>query len=105
MVEALWFAGGSVVFLLVIFAVSFYQGYRHGGTDTELSYRGLEYVVKENEVVCSHCSCSYFDTKEVLLNTTFASFIGLDWMNQSSTVLRCLNCGHLEWFSRRPKRK
>ncbi len=67
MVEALWFPGGTVFFLLVIFAVSFYQGYRDQGSNTKLSKRGLEYVVKGNEVVCSHCGLTYFDSKEVLL--------------------------------------
>ncbi|BAK43616.1 zinc ribbon domain-containing protein [Eggerthella sp. YY7918] len=49
-------------------------------------------------VTCSHCGGEEFDERSVQLNTTGATFLGLDWANRNATVLVCKNCGHLEWF-------
>ncbi|MCB1034251.1 MAG: DNA-binding protein [Acidobacteria bacterium] len=54
-------------------------------------------------VKCSHCGNEEFYTSSALLNTRGATFLGLEWANQSAEVNICAECGHLEWFVRKPK--
>ncbi len=51
-------------------------------------------------VTCSHCGGDAFHTASALLNTPGATFLGLEWANQSAEVNTCAGCGHLEWFVR-----
>jgi len=53
-------------------------------------------------VKCSHCGGDAFYTSSALLNTRGATFLGLEWANQSAEVDTCAECGHLEWFVRSP---
>jgi len=34
----------------------------------------------------------------VQLNTSFLTFLGLDWLNAEADVFVCRSCGRLEWF-------
>lgn len=49
-------------------------------------------------LTCSHCGCERFYERSAQLNTAGATFLGLDWANQSARVYVCRDCGHLEWF-------
>ncbi|MCI8468813.1 MAG: DNA-binding protein [Eggerthellaceae bacterium] len=49
-------------------------------------------------VRCSICGSDQFDYDTRMLNTRGATFLGLDWANESAVVLVCRECGHLEWF-------
>jgi len=55
-------------------------------------------VVKENELRCPICNNDLFWQKKVQLNTTIATFFGLDWANRSATCFVCSNCTHILWF-------
>lgn len=59
---------------------------------------GKPYSVANQRVTCSHCGCDHFYKSEAQLNTAGMTFLNLDWMNKNATVLKCVICGHLEWF-------
>jgi predicted nucleic-acid-binding Zn-ribbon protein len=54
--------------------------------------------VKENELICPVCGNKYFRTRQVLLNTTVATFFNLDWANRNATCFVCSECTHIIWF-------
>jgi uncharacterized protein len=56
------------------------------------------------EVVCPHCHGKMFEPREAQLNTSGATMVGLDWLNQSGTALMCERCGLLQWFGKKPER-
>jgi len=55
-----------------------------------------EYTAGGKRVVCPHCNNVIFDKGEAQLNTQSATFVGLDWLNKSATVLVCTNCGLIQ---------
>ncbi|OYU56357.1 MAG: hypothetical protein CFE25_03710 [Chitinophagaceae bacterium BSSC1] len=54
--------------------------------------------VKGKELVCPICSNNYFWTRSAQLNTSAATFFGLDWANRSATCFVCSECTHIHWF-------
>ncbi|ODA40818.1 hypothetical protein DSBG_2394 [Desulfosporosinus sp. BG] len=34
------------------------------------------------------------------MNTATATFLNLDWLNKSATVLICTHCGYIQWFGK-----
>jgi predicted nucleic-acid-binding Zn-ribbon protein len=49
---------------------------------------------------CPICGGTDFDEREVLLSTTGATFLGLDWTNPSATGYICKKCKHIMLFGR-----
>mgnify|MGYP006927631853 CR=1 FL=1 len=47
---------------------------------------------------CPVCRNRLFWTRQAQLNTSLATFFGLDWANQSATCFVCSNCTHILWF-------
>lgn len=64
--------------------------------------RGLKgdysYEIAGRAVTCSHCGGQDFEKSNAQLNTIGLTFLNLDFLNRSATVLVCKGCGHLEWF-------
>ena len=57
------------------------------------------FQVGGKRVTCSHCGGTKFKAQEILLNTWLLSLLRIDWLDSSSTVLSCDQCGQLTWFS------
>jgi hypothetical protein len=72
------------------FIESFKKGLAGDGTQ-RFSVAGI--VVK-----CAHCGGGHFDDRSALLNTPGMTLLGLDWANESATLLICTTCGHVSWF-------
>lgn len=64
-----------------------------------------EFSAGGRRVVCSHCGGTQFAEGTAKLNTTFMTFVGLDWADQSAATLACTSCGHIQWFLKRPDRE
>jgi predicted nucleic-acid-binding Zn-ribbon protein len=56
------------------------------------------FEVKGKDVSCAHCQHDKFYQRSAQLNTSFLSFLGLDWLNRSAECLVCENCGYVHWF-------
>jgi len=54
--------------------------------------------VRGNKLVCPICSCDKFWNRNAQLNTSVASFFGLDWANKSATCFVCADCTYIYWF-------
>ncbi|MCK1798935.1 hypothetical protein MTQ01_23485 [Streptomyces sp. XM4193] len=54
--------------------------------------------VNEQQVSCVFCRFDRFDRREIKLNTTGMSFMGLDWANKAATGLVCAQCGYIQMF-------
>lgn len=54
--------------------------------------------IKGKTLKCSHCGGEDFKKSEAQLNTTFLTFLDLDWLNRTANVFICHACGKLEWF-------
>jgi len=61
------------------------------------------YKVHDKAVVCQACGHAKFEARDILLNTTAMTFLGLDWANRSATALICTNCTRIEWYYNKPK--
>ncbi|WP_242833119.1 hypothetical protein [Desulfosporosinus acidiphilus] len=38
------------------------------------------------------------------MNTAGATFLNLDWLNKSATILICTKCGYIQWFAESPEK-
>lgn len=63
-----------------------------------------EFRAGGKQVVCPHCSNVLFEKGEAQLNTQGATFLGLDWLNKSASLLVCTNCGLIQWFIIQPEK-
>lgn len=37
-----------------------------------------------------------------MLNTPGMTFMNLDWLNATASILVCVDCHHIEWFAKPP---
>ena len=58
----------------------------------------MKYKIKGKVLTCSHCNGSNFEKSAAQLNTSFLTFLDLDWLNKSSDIYICTDCGRIEWF-------
>ncbi len=54
-------------------------------------------------ISCPHCNNNRFRIGEAQLNTAGLSFLNLDWLNKSATILTCSRCSLILWFNEEPK--
>lgn len=54
--------------------------------------------VKGHDLSCPICSNNYFWTRKAQLNTSVASFFGMDWADRSATCFVCSECTYIFWF-------
>ena len=64
---------------------------------------GGEYAAGGKKVVCGHCGSTAFSMGSAKLNTTMMTFLDLDWLNRSATILICTKCGKIQWFIHKPE--
>lgn len=58
----------------------------------------------ERQVTCMFCQHPEFWDREVKLNTTGMSLLGMDWANQAANGLVCTSCGYVQLFLNRDLR-
>lgn len=63
-----------------------------------------QFSVAGIKVKCPHCKSTLFTQGSAQLNTAAMSFLDLDWANASATVLECIKCGNIQWFSIKPSK-
>ena len=68
------------------------------------SYGPRKYMVGGYQVICPHCKHDTFEEGSAQLNTAGLTFLGLDWLNKSATILACTNCGYIQWFGKSPEK-
>ena len=51
-----------------------------------------------NPLSCPVCSNKYFWSRKAQLNTSVATFFGLDWTDRSATCFVCSECTYIFWF-------
>lgn len=58
----------------------------------------FRYKVAGETLKCSHCKFEGFECSSIQLNTSFMTFLDLDWLNKNARVFNCQKCGKLQWF-------
>lgn len=56
------------------------------------------YEIAGRPLRCVVCGHDQFRQRSAQLNTAGASFLGLDWANQSAWCFVCEQCGYIHWF-------
>jgi len=54
-------------------------------------------------VKCPTCGCSQLVESKAQLNTAALSFLDLDFLNKTATLLICTDCSHIQWFGDKTK--
>lgn len=62
----------------------------------------MKYSAVGVSIICPCCQNDTFDKDRKLLNTSGASFLGVDWANKNATILICKRCTHISWFMEEP---
>jgi predicted nucleic-acid-binding Zn-ribbon protein len=57
-----------------------------------------EYEINGKSLECLVCGNRNFRQRLAQLNTAGATFLGLDWANQSAHCFVCAECGYIHWF-------
>jgi hypothetical protein len=60
---------------------------------------GRTFEAAGKTVTCSHCAGRSFEKRHALLNTRGMTLLRLDWLNQKATILVCVQCGLVQFFS------
>jgi len=58
--------------------------------------KSREYHVNNAKLVCPCCGSTEFEHRRVLLNTTVATLVNLDWANSNASAMICDNCSHIK---------
>jgi hypothetical protein len=53
-------------------------------------------------IVCPICRHDKFDRRDMLMNTSGMTMMGLDWLNASACALVCRTCTRIELFADAP---
>jgi predicted nucleic-acid-binding Zn-ribbon protein len=61
-----------------------------------------QYTIADKQIKCPHCGNDVFSRDEAQLNTALRTFLELDWLDQSATVLVCTKCSQIQWFGKSP---
>ena len=61
------------------------------------------YSAGGQEIACPHCGQQSFEEGSAQLNTAGLTFLNLDWLNKSATILICTNCSRIQWFAKPPQ--
>jgi uncharacterized protein len=62
------------------------------------------YAIADKPIVCAHCRGRTFQAGEAQLNQALSTFVNLDWLDASATILVCTQCSQIQWFGKRPVR-
>lgn len=61
-----------------------------------------EYAVRlrtGSPLVCAACQGKVFAHRPILLNTSGATFFGVDWANENCEGLACVRCGRIQHYA------
>jgi predicted nucleic-acid-binding Zn-ribbon protein len=58
----------------------------------------MRVFVGNQQVHCPFCRHHLFSRRDIKLNSTGMSLLGLDWTNKPATGLICAQCGRIELF-------
>lgn len=61
-----------------------------------------KFKVGNISLTCPICGHDEFDRREMLMNTSGMSFMGMDWLNSSACALVCQRCKRIELFGESP---
>jgi hypothetical protein len=64
-----------------------------------------EYLINGRVLKCPVCEGGAFEHRRVLLSTTVAAMVNLDWTNANASAMICDECTHISWFYKEPERK
>jgi hypothetical protein len=64
-----------------------------------------QYALAGKVITCPHCGRDVFEKREAQLNTALRTFFNMDWLDESATVLVCVECGQIQWFGKSPTKK
>lgn len=53
-------------------------------------------------LACPVCGHDEFDRREMQMNTSGMTFMGMDWLNDSACALVCRQCKRIELFAENP---
>jgi len=59
----------------------------------------MRYQIAGKMLECGHCQKQSFSLSTAQLNSSFMSFVDLDWLDPSAKILQCDHCKKIEWFS------
>jgi len=79
-----------------------WQAARDDYTERRERPAGSRFTAGGVVVRCTHCGGERFDAREALLNTTIMTFLDMDWLDRSATVLVCVQCAAMRWFAAAP---
>ncbi|MGC7872010.1 hypothetical protein ACPUYX_10840 [Desulfosporosinus sp. SYSU MS00001] len=82
----------------------FIEGLKRGAKAIKESFGPSRYEVATIKVICPHCKNDVFEEGSAQLNTAGATFLNLDWLNKSATILICTRCGLIQWFMESPEK-
>jgi hypothetical protein len=75
-----------------------------GGKGFAKAFEPTRYQAGGTQILCTHCKGELFREQEALLNTTGATLVNFDWLNQSGTALVCERCALIQWYAKKPDR-
>ena len=64
--------------------------------------QGQRYSIANKQIKCPHCGNVTFSSGEAQLNTAWRTFLDMDWLDESATVLVCKKCSRIQWFGKKP---
>lgn len=47
---------------------------------------------------CHHCGHGHFRGRRAKLSSSLSTFLDLEWLDPSATILACTRCGYVHWF-------
>jgi len=69
---------------------NFFKALKRGARAAMESLGPSRYVAADGIIVtCPHCKDDVFEQRNAQFNTSFATFLKLDWLNKSAVVLIC----------------
>ncbi len=88
----------------VFYLGDFIQRFKRGIKAAKDSFGPGHYLAGGVPVVCPLCRNDIFEKSSAQLNTAGATFLNLDWLNKSATILICTRCSRIQWFYQSPEK-
>lgn len=81
---------------------NFFKALKRGAKAAKDSLGPGQFEAGGRKVVCPHCKNDEFEQGSAQLNTAGLTFLGLDWLNKSASILVCTKCSLIQWFGLSP---
>lgn len=76
----------------------FFEAAKKGAKAAKDSFGPGKFEAAGIKIVCPHCKNDQFERSQAQLNTAGLTFLGLDWLNKSASILVCSHCSYIQWF-------